>query len=160
MPGMVPEDVHELTGVSDPRLSPDGSQVAYVVWSIDKAANEYRGAIWLTPVDGSSPARRLTLGSNKDAAPRWSPDGARLAFTSKRDGGAAQLFVLPLTGGEAIRLTDLKEDVTAPAWSPDGTRIAFVARVRTPEYEESDDKKRAPRRITRLGYKLDNEGWT
>jgi len=63
-------------------------------------------------------------------------------------------------GGEARKLTDLKEDVTQPAWSPDGTKIAFVARVRAPEYDELDERKRAPRRITRLLFKLDNVGWT
>ena len=45
-------------------------------------------------------------------------------------------------------------------WSPDGTRIAFTARVPDEAYEEEDDKKRAPRRFTRLLFKLDNVGWT
>ena len=43
MRGMKPEDVYALKGVSDPRLSPDGTTVAYVPWSIDGEANEYRG---------------------------------------------------------------------------------------------------------------------
>jgi dipeptidyl aminopeptidase/acylaminoacyl peptidase len=160
MPAMVPEDVYELTGVGDPRLSPDGQTIAYAVWKVDKEANDVKGAIWLTPVDGSSPPRQFTSGTSRDADPRWSPDGTMLAFTSKRDGGVPQLYVMPVGGGEARKLTELKEDVTQPAWSPDGRRIAFVARVRAPEYEEVDDKKRAPRRITRLQFKLDNVGWT
>jgi dipeptidyl aminopeptidase/acylaminoacyl peptidase len=157
---MVPEDVYELTGVADPRLSPDGRTIAYPVWKIDKETNDAKGAIWLAPVDGSSPPRQFTSGTSRDADPRWSPDGTRIAFTSKRDGGVPQLYVMPVGGGEARKLGDFKEDVTQPAWSPDGTRIVFVARVRGPEYEEVDDKKRAPRRITRLQFKLDNVGWT
>ncbi len=160
MPVMVPEDVHELTGVSDPRSSPDGRTIAYAVWKIDKDANDVKGAIWLAPVDGSAPPRQFTSGTSRDADPRWSPDGTRIAFTSKRDGGVPQLYVMPVGGGEARKLTDLKEDVTQPAWSPDGNRIVFVARHRAPEYGEVDDKKRAPRRITRLQFKLDNVGWT
>jgi dipeptidyl aminopeptidase/acylaminoacyl peptidase len=54
MTGMVPEDVFELTGVADPRLSPDGETVAYVVAAVDAKANDYRGAIWLAPADGAS----------------------------------------------------------------------------------------------------------
>jgi dipeptidyl aminopeptidase/acylaminoacyl peptidase len=80
---------------------------------------------------------------------------------SNRGSDAAQLYVLPLAGGgEPRKLTDLKEDVSQAAWSPDGSRLVFASRVRDPGYEEADDKKRPPRRITRLQFKLDNEGWT
>jgi dipeptidyl aminopeptidase/acylaminoacyl peptidase len=159
--GMQPEDVYELAGVSDPRLSPDGSTVAYVVWGIDKEKNEYRGAIWLAASDGSSPPRRLTSGEKRDADPRWSPDGQQIAFTSNRDGERQQLYVIPAVGpGEPRRLTDLKEDVRQATWSPDGGRIAFASRVRDPAYDEEEDAKREPRRIRRLWFKFDNEGWT
>ena len=160
MGGMVPEDVYELTGVSDPRLSPDANSVAYVVWWIDRGQNAYRSAIWLAPVDGSTPPRQFSSGSKRDASPRWSPDGRSLAFTSNREKEHAQLYVMPVTGGEPRRLTDLKESVTDPAWSPDGERIAFTARVPDPAYEEQDPARRAPRRFTRLQFKLDDVGWT
>src|SRR2546430_1094821 len=161
MAGMVPEDVYELRGVADPRLSPDGRTVAFVVGRIDREANEYRGNIWLAPADGSAPPRQLTFGGRRDADPRWSPDGASLAFTSNRIGDAMQLYVIAVSGGgEARKITDLKEDVKHAAWSPDGSRIAFDSRVRADHYDEEDEKKRPPRRITRLFYKLDNEGWT
>ena len=65
-----------------------------------------------------------------------------------------QLYVMPLAGGEPRQLTSLKEDVTQPAWSPDGATIAFVARVPDAAYDEEDDKRRQPRRFTRLQYKL------
>ncbi len=160
MTGMVPQDVYGLTGVADPRLSPDASTVAYVVGAVDEEANEYRAAIWLGAADGSTPPRRFTSGEKADADPRWSPDGTRLAFTSNRTGKASQLYVMPVAGGEPRKLTSLKEDVTQAVWSPDGARIAFVARVRDAAYEEEDDKKRRPRRLTRLQYKLDSVGWT
>ncbi len=160
MTGMVPRDVYELTGAADPRLSPDGARVAFVVGAVDEKANAYRAAIWLAAADGSEPPRRFTSGEKADADPRWSPDGAHLAFISNRAGKASQLYVLPVAGGEPRKLTSLKEDVSQAVWSPDGASIAFVARVRDAAYEEEDDKKRAPRRITRLHYKLDSVGWT
>jgi dipeptidyl aminopeptidase/acylaminoacyl peptidase len=160
MTGMTPEDVYALTGVNDPRLSPDGRTVAFVVWRIDKEANELLSNIWFAAADGSSPPRQFTFGKKRDGDPRWSPDGARLAFTSKREEGPGQLYVIPVAGGEALKLTDLKEDPGEAVWSPDGTTLAFTSRVRDEAYEEKDDKKRKPRRLKRLQYKLDNEGWT
>lgn len=159
---MLPEDVYRLTGASDPRLRPGGEHVAYVVWAIDEQANEYRQSIWLARTDGAEPPRRFTTGKN-DAQPRWSPDGTRLAFVSKRgedEKAHRQLYVMPADGGEPQCLTDLKEDVGEPVWSPDGSRIVFSARVPDEAYEEEDDKKRAPRRFTRLQFKLDSVGWT
>ena len=157
---MVPEDVYELAWAGDPRISPDGSTVAFTVTRIDREANDYRSAIYLAPADRSTPPRRLTSGEKRDGSPRWSPDGRELAFASNRDGDCSQLYVLPLRGGEARRLTNTKESVREPAWSPDGTRLAFVARTRDPLYEEEDEGKRAPHRFTRLFFKFDDEGWT
>jgi len=158
---MVPEDIYELTGASDPRVTPDGRSVAFVVWRIDGHANQYRSTVWMVPIDGSSPPQQFTTGPRRDASPRWSPDGSLLAFTSNRDHEQVMdLYVVPVDGGEARRLTALKEDVVDPAWSPDGSRIAFASRVREEAYEEEDDGRRKPRRFKRLWFKLDNVGWT
>jgi dipeptidyl aminopeptidase/acylaminoacyl peptidase len=157
---MAPEDVYELASATDPRLSPDGKLVAFVVTRLDREQNDYRSAIFVAPTDRSTPPRRLTAGEKQDAAPRWSPDGRELAFVSNRAGEKKQLYVLPLEGGEPRRLTELKESAQEPVWSPDGTRIAFSSRVPDPAYEEEDDARRGPRRFTRLAFKLDGEGWT
>jgi len=157
---MVPEDVFERAGVADPRGSPDGRTVAFSVARVDGKANEYRAAIWLAPMDGSSKPRQFTSGTKRDADPRWSPDGSTLAFTSNREGESSQLYLMPVAGGEPRKLTSLDEDVNEVVWSPDGSTIAFVSRVRDPAYKEKDDKKREPRRFTRLKYKLEHVGWT
>jgi dipeptidyl aminopeptidase/acylaminoacyl peptidase len=160
MRGMVPEDIYELTGCADPRVSPDGTRAAYVVNRIDREADEYRSAIWMAVVDGSSPPRQFTSGAKRDGSPRWSPDGERLAFVSTRDKDEPQLYVIAADGGEPRRLTDLDGGVSDPDWSPDGTRVLFAARLADPDDEEKDEKKRRPRRLTRLQFKLDSVGWT
>ena len=162
---MRPDDVYALTSADDPRLSPDGRLVAYVVTRIDREESAYRSAIWVVPVDGSEEPRPLTSGERRDVSPRWSPDGKWLAFTSNRNGedeekAKGQLYVAAADGGgEPRKLTDGDESVEAFAWSPDSTRIAFARRVRDTAYEEESDRKRAPRRFTRVSYKLDSVGW-
>ena len=156
---MVPEDVYELAGATDPRVDPAGRHVAFVVWGVDKEENSYKSAIWLADLESDAAPRKYSLGKKRDGTPRWSPDGTRLSFVSGREEEASQLYVIPFGGGEPERITKLKEDVRDPAWSPDGKRIAFASRVREEDAEEEDDRKRKPRRLTRLFYKLDNEGW-
>ena len=58
--------------------------------------------------------------------PTWSPDGSFVAFSH---GGAGDLdiYVMPASDGEPIRLTDSPADETLPRWSPDGRYIAFVS---------------------------------
>ncbi|HEY4411901.1 MAG TPA: hypothetical protein VGN06_02790, partial [Gaiellaceae bacterium] len=162
MAGMRPEDVYELTGVADPRISPDGKRVAYAVWSIDKDSNEYRGAVWVAPLDGSEDPRQFTSGERRDGTPRWSPDGKWLSFVSNRgeEKASANLYVIPSAGGEARRLTDLKESVEGAEWSPDSSRLVITARDRDEAYDEDDDRKRTPRRFRRVFHKLDSVGWT
>jgi Tol biopolymer transport system component len=56
--------------------------------------------------------------------PAWSPDGTRLAFTSKRD-GPLHIFVMRADGSGTRRLTSTEADDEHPTWSPDGKSIAF-----------------------------------
>jgi dipeptidyl aminopeptidase/acylaminoacyl peptidase len=162
--GMVPADLTRIRFVSDAQVSPDGRAVAFVVTTLSEERDEYLSQIWLVDTAGGEP-RRFTAGPRRDTAPRWSPDGARLAFVSEREDRKkkGQLYVMPATGGEPVRLTDLRHGVSAPEWSPDGTRLAFVARVGgwvEPESEEEKRKSRPPRVITALKYRFNGEGFT
>jgi dipeptidyl aminopeptidase/acylaminoacyl peptidase len=160
------EDIYQLRFVSDPHLSPDGTQVVYVVSWVDPSDHaRYRSQLMLVAFDGASPARALTSGSHRDIAPRWSPDGCFIAFLSNREHDLGQLFVLPMQGGEPRQLTALKRGAGAPVWSPDGRRIAFGARVDIAEIAEqegqSDEAGKPPRVkiINRVHHKADGEGF-
>jgi Tol biopolymer transport system component len=60
----------------------------------------------------------------KDGSPAWSPDGARIAFYSERDGNA-EIYVMNADGSAVTRLTSTSADEGYPAWSPDGRTISF-----------------------------------
>jgi dipeptidyl aminopeptidase/acylaminoacyl peptidase len=159
---MIPTDLFRIQWVSDARLSPDGRLVAFTVTRLDEEADDYRAAIWVVPTDGATPPRRFTSGAGKDSAPRWSPDGARLAFLSDREGGKAQIFVIDVTGGEARKLTAIPQGAGAPVWSSDGTRLVTVVRTGGEDEGSKPGKQKTPpaRVITSLKYRANGEGFT
>ncbi|MEF9915435.1 serine hydrolase [Streptomyces sp. P5-A9] len=120
------EDLADVATPEQPSLSPDGERIVYVLRTSDLNADRAVRTLWLVPRAGGA-ARQLTRGGD-DQAPDWSPDGARVAFLRAGD-GPAQLWQMPVDGGEGEQLTWLPLGAGAPVWSPDGTRIAFTAPV-------------------------------
>jgi dipeptidyl aminopeptidase/acylaminoacyl peptidase len=158
---MTPEDIFQLRWLADAQISADGKQVAFSVTALDRDADDYRAAIWTAPADGAGPPRQLTSGAARDGEPRWSPDGRWLAFTSSREGGKAQLYLLPAAGGEAVRLTEIDLGVAAPVWSPDSRRICVVGKLSLLPKPDPNSKLAPPARVIgRLTYKLNGEGFT
>ena len=156
-------DLLAFKTIPDLDISPDGSRVAYTVTSIDTEKDEYRSTIHVAPTDGG-PAVEFTRGPRRDAAPRWSRDGAHLAFLSDRAGGERQLYVMSVRGGEPRQLTSMSGDAGAASWSPDGTKIAFSARVwLEPRPDDAGARERweqRPRHVTKAQYKTDGQGYT
>jgi dipeptidyl aminopeptidase/acylaminoacyl peptidase len=135
---MAATDYRELVQVSEPRLSPDGERVAFLR-TVPADDEEYDATVCVVPFDGGT-VRQFTASDGRDGAPRWSPSGDRLAFTSDRgDADRPQLWVLPADGGEARQVTDVPGGVATPAWSPDGSRLAFAQRVTADEREAGRD---------------------
>lgn len=135
---MTPIDLIEIPRVLDPQLSPNGKQVLYVLERPDWKANRRVGHIWRINADGSG-ASQLTYGERGETAPRWSPDGKRVAFTTRRgDEEETQIYILEADGGEARQLTKHPAAVSGIQWSPDGKTIFFLA----PEAKTQDEKDR------------------
>jgi dipeptidyl aminopeptidase/acylaminoacyl peptidase len=155
---MRPDQLDGYRVPSDARLHPDGARVAFVVTQADLDDERYVRRIWLW--DGTE-ARPITAGPS-DASPRWSPDGARLAFLRASGDDPAQIAVLPTEGGEATVVSQFALGVREVEWSPAGDRLAAVATSWTAEYAELDEEARTahPRRIRRLPYRADGTGWT
>src|SRR5580658_10244961 len=78
------EDYYRIETASSPAISPDGRWVVFVRTNIIEAENRRHHELWISPADGSAPARRLTSEAFNSSAPRWSPDGKVLAFLSDR----------------------------------------------------------------------------
>ncbi len=72
------------------------------------------------------PSRRLTRSPGNDAFPAISPDGKKIAFSSKRDGDT-ELYLMDSDGDNQQRLTKNRGVDYAPSFSPDGRMLAFVS---------------------------------
>jgi dipeptidyl aminopeptidase/acylaminoacyl peptidase len=154
-----PSDLSLLRTLDDPHVHPDGRRVVFTVSRPDLDEDHYDSRLWLW--DGDQ-ARSFTHGPH-DSRPRWSPDGTRLAFLRREpeEDASPQLAVMAADGGEARVVTDLALGVAEAEWSPDGRRLAVVANewVDTLAELDADERRRRPRRITRLPYRMDGEGY-
>ena len=159
-------DLKRLRIVSDPQPSPDGSRIVFCVKDASKKkASAYDTNLWTVGTDGSQP-RPFTRGG-KDRQPRWSPDGSQIAFIGSREDDIAQVYLIPASGGEARRLTDLPEGtIGSLVWSPIGGTIAISFRPTDPQWTQAAKKEREqngaslPARVLDdWWYRLDGDGY-
>ncbi len=169
MRGITAEDYFSFEFASDPNISPDGKMVAYVVTKIDKAQNRRNSAVWMTSIDGSRAPWQFTTAPQNSTSPRWSPDGKSLAFLSLRpettapaagaEAPKAQIYVLSMNGGEAKRVTNLKNGVSLFRWSPDGSRMVVVSRVGPSDSKPENKDRSDVRHYKNTSYKFNDSGW-
>ncbi|HYE45623.1 MAG TPA: DPP IV N-terminal domain-containing protein, partial [Caulobacter sp.] len=161
-------DLFSLEQATDPQVRPDGRQVVYVRASADINSDRTRRSIWI--VDAATGAQQpLVAGAGNHMAPRWSPDGRRLAYVSTAEGGAPQLFVRWMDTGATARVATLAEAPSAIAWSPDGRSIAFLmftgadglklSHGAPPAKPEGATWGEPLRVISGLRYRTDSEGY-
>ena len=121
--GFTIQDLLRVKRVSDPQLSPDGKRIAFVIGTVDKAANRVISQIWTVKSDGSE-AKAITPSDKSSSSPRWSPDGKRIAYTT---GG--QIWTMEPDGDDRKQITRISTGAGNPVWSPNGSVIAFNSDV-------------------------------
>lgn len=170
------QDLFAIELVSDPRFSPDGESFAWIQTTIERDADTYRSAIWVS-IAGQH--RKLTSGLHRDTEPVWSPDGQQIAFVSNRPTAFAtkttspetpapkavnQIWLISVDGGEAHQLTNAEFGAASPEWSPTGTILAYT----TSDAPTDDERDQAPtalnqiadeRLIRGIHYRADGKGY-
>lgn len=131
------DDLMKVRRVSDPQTSPDGTQIAFVVGTVDMAANKVINQIYVADLEKPDrPARQITEGSASSSSPRWSPDGKRIAYVA---GG--QIWIMEPDGGGKRKISDISTGASNPVWSPDGRMIAFSSDV-YPDCQDDECNRR------------------
>ena len=156
-----PNHLTHFKTIADIQLSCDGDRIAYVMTKIDVERDDYRADIWVMPIQ-SRESIRLTHGLYRESAPRWSPDGTQIAFLSDHFVEPVQIYVMPVGGGMARKLTSLANGVGPGVWSPGGTHLLFAAQVSKMEMivnGSSDRRNQLPKVVTKPYYKADGQGY-
>ena len=107
-----------------PSVSPDGTRIVY----LQQSALFTESDIYVAGTDGG-PAVRVTKTSGGYSTPRWSPDGARLAFSRWDEYETSEIVLVNADGSGLTSITALSAGVAvghAPSWSPDGKQLVFV----------------------------------
>src|SRR6266849_8102810 len=121
-------DFAKVVAVSDPQIAPDGKSIVYVVSRMNLDQDRHDRELVL--LDIATAAQRVLTHDRKDAgSPRWSPAGDRIAFLAAVGPAKEekpQIFVLSMSGGDALKITDVPGGVEQFAWRPVSGEIAYV----------------------------------
>jgi dipeptidyl aminopeptidase/acylaminoacyl peptidase len=119
-------DLRRIVNYGAPAISPDARRVLTIRRRPDFKEN--KTVTELVLIDVKTHAKRVLTPDRKSVqSPIWSSSGDRIAFLSP--GGekkTPQIWVLPVDGGEATRVTDAERGVDGFAWRPDGRELAYV----------------------------------
>lgn len=160
-----PMDVFDLRYISDPQISPQGDQIAYLLNTKDVMNDANRASIWLTDVNGENNFPLLDL-NESGRRPRWSPDGKKLLYLSSRS-GSTQIYIHWLDEGKEIQPYHFTTSPSNVQWSPDGKQIAFTMRVpfqreswaKLPQKPKGANWTAQPVLIEKLKFRADGAGY-
>jgi dipeptidyl aminopeptidase/acylaminoacyl peptidase len=127
---IVTSDVMKITTANQLAISPDGSKAVMVITKRIQKGEQYGYTrnLWLLDLVANTAPLQLTHGDRSDGSPVWSPDGKHLAFVRSHE-GKSQIWILPMSGGEAYALTASKNGASRPRWAPDGRAILFSSSI-------------------------------
>ena len=114
-------DLFQLEYVSNPAISPDGSQIVYSRNYVDVMTDRVKSDLWTIGFDGTKHRPLIKEASS----PVWSQDGSLLFYLAKGE-NATQIFKRWMDEGQSMQLSRVTESVGSISPSPDGKWLAFT----------------------------------
>ncbi len=110
-----------------PNWSPEGRTIAYRHQN-EVSPGKFESAVFLMTPFGGAKHQIRQVSDSSSCITSWSPDAKTLAYDDKPPGENSGIFLMPLTGSPAVRMTTAPDTMLdgSPAFSPDGKQIAFV----------------------------------
>jgi dipeptidyl aminopeptidase/acylaminoacyl peptidase len=125
---LTPERLWEYARISDPQISPDGSQVVFTARTFDIKENRGNTELYIVSSNGGEPTK-LTNTPASESNPRWRPDGRKIGFLSSAS-GSSQLWEMNPDGSNVVRVTDIDGGISNFDYSPKGNFISFTKSVK------------------------------
>jgi len=132
---MTVDDALNMVRLGDVRMSPDGKWVFFSKSELDWKKNKRRKKYFMIPASGGTAIQYI--GDAGGSSFQFSPDGKYLSFKRAVDKNS-QIFIMNLSGGEAVQLTHHKNSINSYKWSADASQIFFTAEEPMSEEEQKE----------------------
>ncbi len=159
-------DVFNLEYVSEPQISPDGSQVIYTRNFKDVMTDKNHSNLWLIDFKGKN-NRPLTTGNHNARAARWSHDGTKIVFLSDHADDKTKLYLMWMDSLQSVALSNSAIAPSDVAWSRDDQHLVFTqfvpkakhSLVTMPAKPAGAQWNKPPVYIDDMKYRADGQGY-
>lgn len=125
--GLTVDTIAKLNKIHSVSVSPDGTSLVYGVSSPKVGVQAKTNYLYLQSLQQDTTPKQLTSGSGEHNV-TWAPDGKSLYFLTGRS-GSSQIWQLPLSGGEAVQVSDFPLDVEGFKLSANGKTLVLSMTV-------------------------------
>ncbi len=159
------EDLYRMQLIVAAEQAPDGKNAVISVQSVDQVTEKKYSHLYLTNLE-TSKTTKFTNGKQSDSSPKWAPDSKTIFFISNRDEEKQpQFYQIPISGGEAQKISSLAGEIDQYLISADGKKIYFQFRKKDQTVIDRDKDEQTKklgivsREINRTFYRLDGYGY-
>ena len=135
-----PDQAIRIVRIGDVLMTPDGGKVFYSGTRLEWDKNKYEKTYYMIPSTGGTPQQFIGKEGGEDF--QFSPNGKYLSLLREVDKDV-QLFLIPVTGGEALQYTKHKGGIEEYKWSRDSKQIFFAAKDTMSEKQQMEWEKGA-----------------